>query len=61
MTSVVKRKNNQRMRWMFIGFGFLMLLYAASKNPNLPTEWTGMHKVESGNQTPKSSSECGSD
>ena len=28
MTSVVKRKNNQRMRWMFIGFGFLMLLYA---------------------------------
>ena len=46
---------------MIFSFGLFMLLYAASKNPNLPSEWTGIHKVESGIQIPKSSSECGSD
>ena len=55
------RKNKQRQRMVIFSFGLFMLLYAASKNPNLPSEWTGMHKVESGIQIPKSSSECGSD
>jgi hypothetical protein len=54
-------KNNQRQRMVIFSFGLFMLLYVASKNPNLPSEWTGMHKVESGIQIPKSSSECGSD
>ena len=57
----VLRRNKQRQRMVIFSFGFFMLLYAASKNPNLPSEWTGMHKVESGIQIPKSSSECGSD
>jgi hypothetical protein len=61
MTIEVHRRNKQRQRIMIFSFGLLMLLYAASKNPNLPSEWTGMHKVESGIQIPKSSSECGSD
>ena len=55
------RKNKQRQRMVIFTFGLFMLLYAASMNPNLPSEWTGMHKVESGIQIPKSSSECGSD
>ena len=54
-------RNKQRQRMVIFSFGLFMLLYAASKNPNLPSEWTGMHKFESGIQIPKSSSECGSD
>ena len=54
-------RNKQRQRMVIFSFGLFMLLYAASKNPNLPSEWTGMHKVETGIQIPKSSSECGSD
>ena len=61
MTLDIQRRNKQRQRMVIFTFGLLMLLYAASKNPNLPSEWTGMHKVESGIQIPKSSSECGSD
>ena len=61
MTTDEQRRNKQRQRMVIFSFGLLMLLYAASKNPNLPSEWTGMHKVESGIQIPKSSSECGSD
>ena len=61
MTLGIQRRNKQRQRMVIFSFGLLMLLYAASKNPNLPSEWTGMHKVESGIQIPKSSSECGSD
>ena len=57
----VQRRNKQRQRIVIFSFGLFMLLYVASKNPNLPSEWTGMHKVESGIQIPKSSSECGSD
>ena len=56
-----QRRNKQRQRMVIFSFGLFMLVYAASKNPNLPSEWTGMHKVESGIQIPKSSSECGSD
>jgi len=55
------RKNKQRQRMVIFSFGLFMLLYGASKNPNLPNEWTGMHKDESGIQIPKSSSDCGSD
>ena len=61
MNTVGQRKNKQRQRMVIFTFGLLILLYAASKNPNLPSEWTGMHKVESSIQIPKSSSECGSD
>ena len=61
MTTDAHCKNKQRQRMVIFTFGLLMLLYAASKNPNLPSEWTGMQKVESGIQIPKSSSECGSD
>ena len=61
MTTDGQLKNKQRQRMVIFTFGLLMLLYVASKNPNLPSEWTGMHKVESGIQIPKSSSECGSD
>ena len=61
MTIEVHRKNKQRQMMVIFSLGLLMLLYAASKNPNLPSEWTGMHKVESGIQIPKSSSKCGSD
>ena len=57
----VQRRNKQRQRMVIFSFGLFMLLYAASKNPNLPSEWTGINKVESGIQIPKSSSECGSD
>jgi len=35
------RKNKQRQRMVIFSFGLFMLLYAASKNPNLPSEWTG--------------------
>ena len=56
-----KRRNQKRQSMVIFSFGLMMLLYAASKNPNLPSEWTGMHKVKSGIQISKSSSECGSD
>ena len=59
MTHIEKHK--QRQRTVIFSFGLLLLLFVASKKPNLPTEWTGMHKVESGIQIPKSSSEFGSD
>ena len=55
------RKNKQRQRMVIFSFGLFMLLYAASKIPNLPSEWTGIHRVEASTQIPKSSSECGSD
>jgi hypothetical protein len=61
MTLDIQRRNKQHQRMVIFSFGLFMLLYVASKNPNLPSEWTGMHKVESGIQIPKSSSECGSD
>ena len=61
MTLDIQCRNKQRQRMVIFSFGLFMLLYAASKNPNLPSEWTGIHKVESGIQIPKSSSECGSD
>jgi len=35
------RKNKQRQRMVIFSFGLFMLLYAASKNPNLQSEWTG--------------------
>ena len=57
----LQRRSKQRQRIVIFSFGLFMLLYVASKNPNLPSEWTGMHKAESGIQIPKSSSECGSD
>ncbi len=41
MTTGVQRKNKQRQRMVIFTFGLLMLLYVASKNPNLPSEWTG--------------------
>jgi len=53
-------KNKQRQRMMIFSFGLLMLLYVASKNPNLPSEWTGIHNATS-DQKPKSASEFGSD
>ena len=52
MNTVGQHKNRQRQRTVIFTFGLLMLLYAASKNPNLPSEWTGMHKI--GIQIPKS-------
>ena len=42
MTTDAHRKNKQRQRIVIFTFGLLMLLYVASKNPNLPSEWTGM-------------------
>ena len=42
MTTDAHRKNKQRQRIVILTFGLLMLLYAASKNPNLPSEWTGI-------------------
>ena len=42
MTLDIQRRNKQRQRMVIFTFGLLMLLYAASKNPNLPSEWTGM-------------------
>ena len=42
MTTDAHRKNKQRQRMVIFTFGLLMLLYAASENPNLPSEWTGM-------------------
>ena len=61
MTLDIQRRNKHRQRMVIFSFGLFMLLYAGSKNPNLPSEWTGMHKAESGIQIPKSSSECRSD
>ena len=42
MTLNILRRNKQRQRFVIFSFGLLMLLYAASKNPNLPSEWTGI-------------------
>ena len=42
MTLDIQRKNKQRQRMVIFTFGLFMLLYAASMNPNLPSEWTGM-------------------
>ena len=43
MTTDGHRKNKQRQRMVIFSFGLLMLLlYVASKNSNLPSEWTGM-------------------
>ncbi len=42
MTTVGQRKNKQRQRMVIFSFGLFMLLYVASKVPNLPSEWTGM-------------------
>ncbi len=41
MNSVRQRKTKHRQRMVIFSFGLLILLYAASKNPNLPSEWTG--------------------
>ena len=38
----VQRRNKQRQRIVIFSIGLLMLLYVASKNPNLPSEWTGI-------------------
>lgn len=59
MTHIGKHK--QRQRTVFFSFGLLLLLFVASKNSSLPTEWTGMYKDEPGIQKPKSSSEFGSE
>ncbi len=42
MTLDIQRTNKQRQRIVIFSFGLLMLLYAASQNPNLPSKWTGM-------------------
>ena len=42
MTTDGQRKNKQRQRMVILTFGLLMLLFIASKNPNLPIEWTGI-------------------
>ena len=42
MNAVGQRKNKQRQRMVIFSFGLLMSLYMVSKNPNLPSEWTGM-------------------
>jgi hypothetical protein len=44
MNTVGQRKNKQRQRMMIFSFGLLAFLFLASKNPNLPREWTGNHK-----------------
>lgn len=41
MTTVEQRKNKQRQRMVIFSFGLFMLLYVASKAPNMPSEWTG--------------------
>jgi len=41
MTTDGHRKNKQRQRMVIFSFGLFMLLYVASKAPNLPSEWTG--------------------
>jgi hypothetical protein len=38
----VQRRNNQRQRMVIFSFGLFMLLYVASKDPNLPSEWTSI-------------------
>ena len=42
MTLDIKCRNKQRQRMVIFSFGLFMLLYVASKNPNLPSEWTGI-------------------
>jgi len=42
MTTDGQRKNKQRQIMVILSFGLFMLLYGASKNPNSPSEWTGM-------------------
>jgi hypothetical protein len=44
MTTDGQRKNKKRQRMMIFSFWLLAFLFLASKNPNLPTEWTGIHK-----------------
>jgi len=41
MNTVRERKNTQLQRMVIFSFGLFMLLYVASKVPNLPSEWTG--------------------
>jgi hypothetical protein len=41
MNTVGQRKNKQHQRILIFSFGLFMLLYVASKVPNLPSEWTG--------------------
>ena len=41
MKKDVQRRNKQHQRMVNFSFGLLMLLYVLSKNPNLPSEWTG--------------------
>ena len=43
MKNALNRKNNRRLRWMILSFGLLMLLFVASKDGRLPSDWTGMH------------------
>jgi hypothetical protein len=43
MTTDEQRKNKQRQRMVIFSFGLLLLIFVASKKPNLPIEWTGMH------------------
>jgi len=38
----MQSRNKQRQRIVIFSFGLFMLLYVASKVPNLPSEWTGM-------------------
>ncbi len=45
----IQRRNKQRQRMVIFSFGLFMLLYAASKNPNLPKEWTDKCPVNSSN------------
>ena len=42
MTLDIQRRNKQRQKMVIFSFGLLILLYVASRNPNLPSEWTGM-------------------
>ena len=42
MNTVGQRKNKQRQRMLIFSCGLFMLLYMASKNPNLPSEWKGI-------------------
>jgi hypothetical protein len=44
MNTVRQRKNKKHQRMMIFSFGFLAFLFLTSKNPNLPREWTGIHK-----------------
>ena len=43
MNTVRHRRNKQRQRMVIFSFGLLAFLFLASKNPNFPSEWTGIH------------------